>query len=100
MLILKAAVVGAGTMGGGIAYVISAAGVPVLVKDIDAGQLDLARAHVEGIYRRQVERGRMTPAESQKGLSLVQYTLSDEGLDEVRTFLEGAMTGKNTGRWM
>ena len=88
MLISKAAVVGAGTMGGGIAYVISAAGVPVLVKDIDAGQLDLARAHVEGIYRRQVERGRMTPAESRKGLSLVQYTLSDEGLDEVDLVIE------------
>jgi 3-hydroxyacyl-CoA dehydrogenase len=88
MLISQVAVIGAGTMGGGIAYVVSAAGVPVLVKDIDAGQLDLARTHIEGIYRRQVERGRMTPDASRGGQSLVRYTLREEGLQEVDLVIE------------
>ena len=35
MFVFKAAVVGAGTMGGEIAQVIAAAGVPVILKDID-----------------------------------------------------------------
>ena len=35
MFVFKAAVVGAGTMGGEIAQVISSAGIPVVLKDID-----------------------------------------------------------------
>ncbi|HIP96245.1 MAG TPA: 3-hydroxyacyl-CoA dehydrogenase family protein, partial [Anaerolineae bacterium] len=50
MYIFKAAVVGAGAMGGGIAQVITYAGLPVIVKDIDEKQLELARKHVESIY--------------------------------------------------
>ena len=37
MFVFKAAVVGAGTMGGQIAQTIAAAGIPVVLKDIDAG---------------------------------------------------------------
>ena len=59
MRVSRAAVVGAGAMGGGIAQVIASAGLPVVVKDIDQTQLDAACAHVEGIYRRRVDRGRM-----------------------------------------
>ena len=59
MDIRKTAVVGAGAMGGGIAYVFSSAGLPVLVKDIEQGQLDLARDHVQQIYQRRVKQGRI-----------------------------------------
>ena len=37
MYVFKAAVVGAGTMGGEIAQVIASAGVPVVLKDVEAG---------------------------------------------------------------
>jgi 3-hydroxyacyl-CoA dehydrogenase len=52
MFVFKAAVVGAGTMGGEIAQVIAAAEVPVVLKDVeqrfvDAG-LDKAREVTEG----------------------------------------------------
>jgi 3-hydroxyacyl-CoA dehydrogenase len=86
--ISKTAVVGAGTMGGGIAYVLSAAGLPVVVKDIDARQLALAREHVEGMYLRQVERGRMAPDQSRDNQALVRYTLSYEGLQDVDLVVE------------
>jgi len=88
MLISKTAVVGAGTMGGGIAQVISAAGLLVVVKDVDARQLDLARAHVEDIYRRQVERGRMAADDSRAKLALVRYTLHYDGFDDVDLVIE------------
>ena len=42
MFVFKAAVVGAGTMGGQIAQTIAVAGIPVVLKDID-GQLVQAR---------------------------------------------------------
>ena len=58
MNIQRAAVVGAGAMGGGIAYLFSAAGIPVIVKDIEPRQLDLAREHLQQNYQRRVDRGR------------------------------------------
>jgi enoyl-CoA hydratase/3-hydroxyacyl-CoA dehydrogenase len=64
MFVFKAAVVGAGTMGGQIAQTIAAAGIPVVLKDIDdalvrAG-LDEARAVTDGQARKLVEKGRLT----------------------------------------
>ena len=40
MFVFKAAVVGAGTMGGEIAQIIAAAGIPVMLKDIDQRLVD------------------------------------------------------------
>ncbi len=64
MFVTKAAVVGAGTMGGEIAQTIAAAGFPVVLKDVeqrfvDQG-LDKAREVTRGQLGRQVQRGRMT----------------------------------------
>jgi enoyl-CoA hydratase/3-hydroxyacyl-CoA dehydrogenase len=64
MFVFKAAVVGAGTMGGQIAQTIAAAGIPVVLKDIDdalvqAG-LDEARGVTAGQVGKLVERGKLT----------------------------------------
>jgi enoyl-CoA hydratase / 3-hydroxyacyl-CoA dehydrogenase len=64
MFVFKAAVVGAGTMGGQIAQTIAAAGIPVVLKDIDdalvqAG-LDEARNVTTGHVSKLVERGKLT----------------------------------------
>ena len=64
MFVFKAAVVGAGTMGGQIAQTIAAAGFPVVLKDISeelvrAG-LDEARAVTAGQVGKLVERGKLT----------------------------------------
>jgi enoyl-CoA hydratase/3-hydroxyacyl-CoA dehydrogenase len=64
MFVFKAAVVGAGTMGGQIAQTIAAAGIPVVLKDIDdalvqAG-LDEARNVTTGHVGKLVERGKLT----------------------------------------
>src|ERR1700745_555540 len=60
----KAAVVGAGTMGGQIAQTIAVAGIPVVLKDIDdtlvhAGLAE-ARSVTEGQVRKLVEKGRLS----------------------------------------
>ncbi len=75
MWIFKAGVVGGGFMGAEIAQVITYAGLPVVVKDIDQGQLDLARKTVEGIYQRRVDKGKMTASQMQEKLDLIEYTL-------------------------
>ncbi len=88
MYIFKAAVVGAGAMGGGIAQVITYSGLPVVVKDIDQKQLDLARKHVEEIYQRRVDKGKMTPGQMQEKLDLIEYTLTYDGFDDVDIVIE------------
>jgi enoyl-CoA hydratase/3-hydroxyacyl-CoA dehydrogenase len=64
MFVFKAAVVGAGTMGGQIAQTIAAAGIPVVLKDVkdelvQAG-LDEARNVTQGQVAKLVERGKLT----------------------------------------
>ena len=75
MWIFKAGVVGGGFMGAEIAQVITYSGLPVVVKDIDQNQLDLARETVEGIYQRRIDKGKMTVGQVQEKLDLVEYTL-------------------------
>jgi 3-hydroxyacyl-CoA dehydrogenase len=75
-------------MGGGIAYVLSFIGLPVLIKDIEQGQLDLARDHLEGIYRRRVDRGRIEQATVRERLGLVEYTLGYDGFGDVDLVIE------------
>jgi len=88
MYIFKAAVVGAGAMGGGIAQVITYAGLPVIVKDIDEKQLELARKHVESIYQSRVNKGKMTPGQMEEKLGLIEYTLTYDGFDDVDIVIE------------
>jgi enoyl-CoA hydratase/3-hydroxyacyl-CoA dehydrogenase len=69
MFVFKAAVVGAGTMGGQIAQTIAAAGIPVVLKDIDdrlvqAG-LEEARGVTAGQVGKLVERGKLTPEQGE-----------------------------------
>jgi 3-hydroxyacyl-CoA dehydrogenase/enoyl-CoA hydratase/3-hydroxybutyryl-CoA epimerase len=88
MWIFKVGVVGAGAMGGGIGQVVTFSGLPVVVKDIDEGQLDAARKHVEGIYQSRVDKGKMTPAQMQEKLDLIEYTLDYDDFADVDIVIE------------
>jgi len=96
MFVFKAAVVGAGTMGGQIAQTIAAAGVPVVLKDIDdalvqAG-LQEARDVTAGQTGRLVERGKLTAEQAQAQLEeivgRIHGTTSYEGFGEVDFVIE------------
>jgi enoyl-CoA hydratase/3-hydroxyacyl-CoA dehydrogenase len=54
MFVFKAAVVGAGTMGGEIAQVIAAAGVPVVLKDVKQEFVDLGLSKAEEVTKAQL----------------------------------------------
>ncbi|HEY7933359.1 MAG TPA: 3-hydroxyacyl-CoA dehydrogenase NAD-binding domain-containing protein [Solirubrobacteraceae bacterium] len=69
MFVFKAAVVGAGTMGGQIAQTIAAAGIPVVLKDINeelvqAG-LQEARNVTTGQVGKLAEKGKITPEQAE-----------------------------------
>jgi enoyl-CoA hydratase/3-hydroxyacyl-CoA dehydrogenase len=96
MFVFKAAVVGAGTMGGQIAQTIAAAGIPVVLKDIDdalvqAG-LDEARNVTSGQIGKLVEKGKITAeqAEAQIAeiLARIHGTTSYEAFGDVDLVVE------------
>jgi enoyl-CoA hydratase/3-hydroxyacyl-CoA dehydrogenase len=70
MFVFKAAVVGAGTMGGQIAQTIAAAGVPVVLKDIDEALVQAGLAEARGVTEGQlaklVERGKLTSEQARE----------------------------------
>ena len=71
MYIFKAAVIGAGAMGAGIAQVISFSGLPVVLKDVDQTYLDKGMATIRKIYQSRVDKGKMSAGELDSKMSLV-----------------------------
>src|SRR5215472_2497975 len=70
------AVVGAGTMGGGIAMSFANAGIPVTLKETDQAALDKGLNTIRKNYETSVKRGRFTPEFVEERLKLIKPTLS------------------------
>ena len=88
MYIYKVAVVGAGTMGAQIAEVVSYAGLPVMLADI---QETVARRGVESvraIYQARVDKGKMTPEQLEEKMLLVTASPNLDALNEVDLVIE------------
>lgn len=72
--VASAAVIGAGTMGGGIAMVFANAGIPVYLTDVSDEALDRGISLIRKNYETSVARGSMTRAAADKALSLISTT--------------------------
>ncbi len=70
------AVIGAGTMGGGIAMAMANAGLDVWLIDADAAGLDRGLARVRDNYAGSVKRGKLTPAQMDERLARIRGTLA------------------------
>ena len=88
MYIFKAGVVGAGTMGGEIAQVISFSGLPVVLKDVDPQMLDRGMETIRHIYQSRVDKGKMSTGEMESKMSLIEPTLSYDGFGDVDIVIE------------
>ena len=91
--IKAAAVVGAGTMGGGIAMVLANAGIPVLLKETDQTALDRGLATIKSNYANSVKRGRFTQQEADERLKRITPTLSYDGFSNVDLVIEAVFEG-------
>jgi 3-hydroxyacyl-CoA dehydrogenase len=89
----RAAVVGAGTMGGGIAMVLANAGIPVLLKEADQAALDRGLANIRKNYANSVSRGRITEQFADERLKLIRPTLSYDGFADVDLVIEAVFEG-------
>jgi 3-hydroxyacyl-CoA dehydrogenase len=86
--ITRAAVVGAGTMGGGIAMTYANAGIPVLLKDLDDAALQRGLATIRRNYDVTMSKGKMTAEQVEKTMALITPTTTYDGFDQVDIVVE------------
>ncbi len=91
--IRRAAVVGAGTMGGGIAMNYANAGIPVLLKEVSQEVLDRGMATITKNYANSVKKGRFPQQVMDQRLGLIQPTLSWDGFGDVDIAVEAVFEG-------
>ncbi|MBI5310955.1 MAG: enoyl-CoA hydratase/isomerase family protein [Actinobacteria bacterium] len=84
----KAAVVGAGTMGGEIAFVIASAGIPVLMKDVDQKFIDHGIEHAEQLWSKLVAKEKLTQEAATAARALITGTLDYDGFGDVDFVIE------------
>jgi 3-hydroxyacyl-CoA dehydrogenase len=86
--IRRAAVIGAGTMGGGIAMAYANVGIPVLLKDVDQAAVDRGMAVIRKNYESTVSKGKMTPEAMAATLALITPTTTYDGFQDVDIVIE------------
>src|SRR5687768_11784646 len=84
----KIGVIGAGTMGNGIAQVFAQAGFDVRLVDAAAGALDRARATIEKSLSKLVEKARLSSAERDDALSHLTTGVNIDALSDVDYVVE------------
>jgi 3-hydroxyacyl-CoA dehydrogenase len=72
----KAAVIGAGTMGGGIAMCFANAGIPVSVIETSQEALDKGLARIKANYAATVEKGRLAQSDMDKRMALIHGSIN------------------------
>ena len=91
--IARAAVVGAGTMGGGIAMSYASAGIPVLLKEVDEEALQRGLSTIRRNYESSVSKGRMTAEALERTMALITPTTTYEGFDTADIVVEAVFEG-------
>ncbi len=83
-------VVGAGTMGNGIAHVCAKAGFSVVLLEVEQRFLDRGLATITTNLAREVEKAKLTAAQRDAALARIQPTLSRDALTRCQLVIEAA----------
>ncbi|SBS28520.1 Fatty acid oxidation complex subunit alpha [Marinomonas aquimarina] len=89
------AVLGAGIMGGGIAYQSASKGTPIVMKDIRHEALDLGMSEASKLFAKQVERGKLTTDQAMQGLAKITPVLSYGEMNDVDIVVEAVVENPN-----
>jgi 3-hydroxyacyl-CoA dehydrogenase len=84
----RVGIIGAGTMGGGIAMNFVGAGIPVTLVEVKQDALDRGLKVVRGNYERTAARGGITPAQVEQRMGLITGSLDMNALTEVDMVIE------------
>ena len=82
------AIIGAGFMGTGIAESVAAAGVHVIVRDVDEAALELARKRIDDSVQRAVQRGKQSADDAAALRERIELTTEWQTLREADLFIE------------
>lgn len=93
--IKQAAVIGAGTMGGGIAMNFANAGIPVKVLEMNQGALDKGFGIIQKNYAATVSKGRLTQEAMDKRVGLMKGVLSYDDLKDCDIIIEAVFEEMN-----
>ncbi|HWD84794.1 MAG TPA: 3-hydroxyacyl-CoA dehydrogenase family protein [Solirubrobacteraceae bacterium] len=88
MFVFKAAVVGAGTMGGEIAQAIANAETPVVLKDVEERFVEQGLEKAQSLWQAQVDAGKLEPGELQRRLGLIHPTTAYDAFGDVDFVIE------------
>ena len=91
--IRRAGVIGAGTMGGGIAMSYANGGIGVLLKESSQEALDRGMAAIRKNYAGSVKKGRLTPAAMDERMARITPQLSYAGFDDADIIVEAVFEG-------
>jgi 3-hydroxyacyl-CoA dehydrogenase/enoyl-CoA hydratase/3-hydroxybutyryl-CoA epimerase len=78
-------------MGAGIAQLAAIRGCEVVIQETDSDALGRGILKIEGLFRKAVERGVLTPAEYQRRLAAIRGTTTWEGFDSVEMVVEAVV---------
>jgi len=84
----KVGIIGAGTMGGGIAMACANAGIPVLIKETEQATLDRGMETIRKNYESSVKKGRFPQAVMDQRMALIHPQLTYGGFNEVDLIIE------------
>jgi 3-hydroxyacyl-CoA dehydrogenase len=91
--IRRAAVIGAGTMGGGITMTYANAGIPVIVKETSQEALDRGMATIRKNYAGSVKKGKLAQAAMDERMARITPQLSYEGFEDADIIVEAVFEG-------
>jgi 3-hydroxyacyl-CoA dehydrogenase len=86
--IKSAAIIGAGTMGGGIAMNFANAGIPVTILEMKQEALDKGLATIRKNYENTMKKGKLTPEKFEQRTGLIKGTLSYEEIGQADIVIE------------
>jgi 3-hydroxyacyl-CoA dehydrogenase/enoyl-CoA hydratase/3-hydroxybutyryl-CoA epimerase len=89
--IRRVGVVGAGTMGAGIAQLAALKGCDVVVQEVNESALGAGLLKIAVLFQKAVERGLLSQEESQKRLSAIRGTTKWNGFEDVELVVEAAL---------
>ncbi|MFT6268413.1 MAG: 3-hydroxyacyl-CoA dehydrogenase [Alphaproteobacteria bacterium] len=84
----KVAIIGAGTMGGGIAMNFANAGIPVVLLELEQAALDKGLALIRRNYENSAKKGKLTQEQVEQRMALLSGTTTYEDLSDVDLVIE------------
>ncbi|MFY9608663.1 MAG: 3-hydroxyacyl-CoA dehydrogenase NAD-binding domain-containing protein, partial [Blastocatellia bacterium] len=91
--IRKAAVIGAGTMGGGIAMNYANAAIPVILREVSQEALDRGLATIAKNYSNSVKKGRFSQEVMDRRIALITPTTTYDGFQDADIVVEAVFEG-------